>query len=56
MIGVLPKEGKGKWLDGKTFKIDDLEERGLTIMPAKTYPDEIIWENGNKRSKFKIKR
>ena len=44
MIGVLPKECKGKWLNGKTFKIDDLEDRGLTIMPSKSDSDEILWE------------
>ena len=46
MIGGLPKEGKSKWLNGKTFKIDDLEDRGLTIIPSKTDSDEIVWETG----------
>jgi hypothetical protein len=40
MIGVLPKESKGKWLNGKTFKIDDIEDKGLAIMPAKTDSDK----------------
>ena len=46
MIGVLPKESKGKWLNGKTFKIDDIEDRGLTIMPARTDSDNLVWEKG----------